>query len=80
MCVCVSVSEGWKWELGSYATGSEVRYREGGTSGCGVYFPLFPVFCFVSACQTTFLHHHHDLTHSHGVSVCVCVFMRNNLR
>lgn len=41
---------GWlKWEVGSYVTGSEVRWREGGTSGCGVHFPLFPVFCFVSA-------------------------------
>lgn len=41
---------GWlKWEVGSYVTGSEVRWREGGTSGSGVHFPLFPVFCFVSA-------------------------------
>lgn len=73
VCVYVCVSEGGKWEVGSYVTGSEVREREWGAFGSGVYFPLFPVFCSVSACSATFLHHPHDLTHSHGVGTCVFV-------
>lgn len=47
----------------------EVRHMggRGESFGSGDRFPLFPVFCFVSAGWATFLHQRHD------VYPCVCV-------
>lgn len=49
----------------------EVRHMggRGESFGSGDRFPLFPVFCFVSAGWATFLHQRHDVY----PCVCVCV-------